>query len=83
MSPAYPDLAGSKDYLDPVHRRFPEGGYGELYCPWCVSTLVTLPGLDPQDAAKGHMREQAHTGRPTRVNQALRLADLSRLDLKD
>lgn len=72
----------SRDYHADV-RKFPEGGHGELYCPWCSATLVAFGGLDPVKAAEGHAREQRHTGRPIQINRAIRLALLSRTDTKE
>lgn len=75
---ALSDLLGSADYVDPMPQDFPRGGYGELYCPWCGSVLITAPDLDVQAAAVGHRDEYGHTGRPSRINEALHLASLSR-----
>lgn len=73
----------SADYGAPMHTvTFPVGGHGESYCPYCASTLVTFD-LDPAKVQQQHMRECGHSGRPRQINRALRLAQLSRTDVKD
>lgn len=64
--------------------KFPEGGHGERYCPFCGATLISFdPEVTADEMCAAHKREQRHTGRPVQINRALRLAQLSRTDVKD